>query len=217
MASPVSLNSLLEHYQLKEEDYNRPISDQHLDEIARSSCSQWRSLRPELGLKKIVEDDIERDLKNEEAKRRSFFYKWKHLQGSGTTYKRLVGALLKIGCQEDAESVCQLLQRSTDTPEQSWQAPSLKHRASARQSQPLDPFKDRSVQQSQQLASLDLKDEPARKPQVLVSYEHVMTWLVSFKHVLSKWRQALSTLQRWKKPIFIGMLIWGGSWSCNSS
>ena len=127
MASPVSLHSLLEHYQLKEEDYNRPISDQHLDEISHSFCRQWRSLRPQLGIESIVEHDIDHGSSDEKAKRRSFFYEWKHLQGSAATYKRLIRALLKIGCREDAESICQLVWQSLDTPEQSWQVPSFKH------------------------------------------------------------------------------------------
>ena len=110
MALP-SVSSLAEHFQLKEGDLAVQISDRQLDEISRSYCRQWKTLRSELGMERIVENDIDRNSTDEEKKRRDLLYKWKEVMGSAATPKALIGALLEIKCREDAEGVCKLLQQ----------------------------------------------------------------------------------------------------------
>ena len=102
--------SLLERYNLKIEDVSKKISDIHLDEISQSCCSKWRQLLSCLGMKKIVKNDINRLSLSEDEKRSSFFSMWVDEKGSGATYEKLIRALLKMRCMNDAEIVCELIQ-----------------------------------------------------------------------------------------------------------
>ena len=110
-----SISSLIGHFELEEESLNLQVSDRHLDEIARSSCRQWKSLLTRLGVPRIVVDDIDARQVGEDKKRRSCFFEWKAQQGSRATYRRLVEGLLEINCQEDAESVCKILEEESDS------------------------------------------------------------------------------------------------------
>lgn len=58
----------------------------------------------------IETDDIDKSSSDEKVKRRNFFNEWKNREGSGTTYGKLLSALLAIKCRDDAESVCEMLQ-----------------------------------------------------------------------------------------------------------
>lgn len=107
--------SLLQLYKLTEEESNKQVTDSHLDDISRSNCSRWRSLPPQLEIENIVVEDIDREHKGEEEKRKDFFYAWKQKKGSLATYKKLICALLKIECKDDAEGVFKLLQQSLST------------------------------------------------------------------------------------------------------
>lgn len=101
--------TLVERYQLQEEDLNSQITDKHLDKISHSHCSQWRRLPPYLGMESIVRDDVNRlSASEEEEKRCAFFLKWKDMKGSEATYQRLISALLEMECTNDAEKVCKL-------------------------------------------------------------------------------------------------------------
>ena len=120
----ISLKSLLASHHLSEEDINKQITDGHMEVISRSSCGKWRSLRPHLELDSIVVEDIDH-MQSDECERRSkFFAIWKGKQGSRVTYKRLIRALLKIKCTQDAESVCKLL-NDGDSVQQQCSGPSL--------------------------------------------------------------------------------------------
>ena len=112
-----SVSSLFSHHQVKEEDADKQVSDKHLDEISRTCCRKWKSLRPHLEMEEIVEHNIGRGPGDEEEKRRSFFFQWKDVMGSAATYKMLICALLKINCREDAECVCKLLAQSQGSQE----------------------------------------------------------------------------------------------------
>ena len=103
------MSSLLEQYQLKEEDVSKQVTDLHINEISRSHCKKWKSLPTYLEMEAIVASDIEKKPIEEEEKRNNFFSKWKEEKGSEATYKALIGALWKMRCREDAESICKLL------------------------------------------------------------------------------------------------------------
>ena len=107
-----SVAELIKHYRLAEGDCNRPVSDSHLECISDSHCEHWRKLPAHLDLEAIVVKDIDRSQGDEGTKRLDFFRKWKEIKGSGATYKRLITALLKIDCREDAERVCKMLKGS---------------------------------------------------------------------------------------------------------
>ena len=109
--SKVTFDDLVEQYKLAADDFKSQISDSHCDEI---SCSNWRSLPSHLGLEEILVNDLERDYNHESERRSSFFKKWKERQGSAATYKRLITALLDKDLRDNAESVCKLLQKSTN-------------------------------------------------------------------------------------------------------
>ena len=102
-------HSLIARYHLTEEDVNKQITDQHIEIISRTSCSQWKSLPAHLGLLPITARDIDRGPGDEREKRNTFLTTWKAMKGSEATYKKLINALLTIECREDAESVCELL------------------------------------------------------------------------------------------------------------
>ena len=114
-----TVSSLMEQYQIPEEDCNRQIRDIHLEEISQSHCEKWRSLPSHLKMKTIIKKDIDRESKSEDEKRLAFFERWQQERGSDATYKALINALLKISCRQDAEKVCELLQKFLSTPEQS--------------------------------------------------------------------------------------------------
>ena len=105
----VSLESIVDNHHLSEEDISKEITDGHIEVISRSLCEKWRSLPPHVDLDSIVVKDIDRMQLEEGEKRGKFFGIWKEKQGSRVTYKRLIHALLKIECTQDAESVCKLL------------------------------------------------------------------------------------------------------------
>lgn len=91
------------------------ISDDHLREIAKSSCKEWKQLPALLGLDSIVADDIGKLQLSEYEKRHAFLQEWKRCKGSKATYKQLVAALLGIENRDDAEKVCKLLKKSAPT------------------------------------------------------------------------------------------------------
>lgn len=109
-----ALDLLLKKYNLKIEDVCKKISGEHLDRISHSYCSKWRRLLPYFNMEKIVEDDIDQLSVNGEEKRSKFFKKWEEVKGSSATYEKLVSALLKMECRNDAEKVCELIQPASD-------------------------------------------------------------------------------------------------------
>ena len=117
------LDSLLKQYKLKKEDVGKKISDIHLDKISHSCCSQWKRLPPYLDMERIVKDDVNRLSVSEDEKRSSFFLKWVDEKGSDATYEEIISALLKMGCKNDAEKVCKLIQPVLRTPPKLSQSP----------------------------------------------------------------------------------------------
>ena len=62
-------------------------------------------------MKHIHVRDIDCQEMDEDQKRERFFLIWKENKGSEATYIKLIRALLTIESKEDAESVCELLQK----------------------------------------------------------------------------------------------------------
>ena len=104
-----SLESLVDSQHLTDEDIDKQITVKHMEDISLSWCGKWRSLPAHLELDSIVVGDIDRMQLKEDEKRREFFSTWRGKQGSKVTYKRLIHALLRIKCTQDAESICKLL------------------------------------------------------------------------------------------------------------
>ena len=114
------MDSLKEGFEISGKDFNKQVSDHHVEQISISFCEKWRSLPPYLEMEIIVAKDIDRDHSgcDECEKRCSFLKKWKKLKGREATYENLIRALLKLKCREEAEGVCRLLKK-VDIPAQS--------------------------------------------------------------------------------------------------
>ena len=111
MADSDSYTSLIEHYGLPKECLTKQVSPKHRAEIAQYGyCKEWRKLPAHLEMMSVVVDDIDRCSVEEDEKRRKFMSQWNSKKGSEATYKKLICALLKFGCKDNAESVCELLQ-----------------------------------------------------------------------------------------------------------
>ena len=108
-----SFTSLLKLFDLEESDFCAQVSDLHLDEFARSCCTEWKSLPIYLDVERIVASDVDHSPGGEREKRLSFFNQWKQRKGCDATYKTLVCALLKINLRQDAEHLCNLLLKKT--------------------------------------------------------------------------------------------------------
>lgn len=121
MATSPGLESLIARYNLTQEDVEKQISDIHIEVISRSWCKKWRHLCAHLELDFIVADDIESQKVDEDQNRLKFFTTWKAKQGSEATYKKLISALQTIGCNDDAEHVCELSQSVRVPPQQQQQ------------------------------------------------------------------------------------------------
>ena len=92
------------------------VSDEHLETISRSCCEKWKSLPAHLELETIVASDIDKKQKDEDEKRHDFFKKWKLTKGSAATYGKLISALEKINCMDDAEKVRQFMGTKAVSP-----------------------------------------------------------------------------------------------------
>lgn len=108
-AVPSVLNSLIRQYQLPDVEYDKAPTKTYLDKISNIPFSQWRLLPPPLEIDSSVVDTIDHDITDERVRRREFFNQWKQSKGSDATYRKLISALLDIGCREEAEKVCRLL------------------------------------------------------------------------------------------------------------
>ena len=107
--SVVTVSSLMERYKLTESACKKEISDEFFESISQSFCDNWRRLPGYLRVRNVV-DEIENRYRNDEWLRKiAFFRFWRQSRGPDATYEVLIGALLKIGCVDDAHSVCKLL------------------------------------------------------------------------------------------------------------
>ena len=103
---------LIKKFGLTERDCNDPVTDIHLDIIARSCSASWTSLVTQLEVKDIVVNNNGNTQDDPEEERKKFYRKWKISKGADATYSQLINAMLKIDCKLDAEEVCKLLQES---------------------------------------------------------------------------------------------------------
>ena len=112
---PVSVEHLLNDYNLTEEDCGQVISDICMHDICMSYCRKWNQMAHHLGMTPIMVNDINRNCITEEEKRIEFFSKWREMKGSDATYGSLIRALLAINFRADAEGVCKVLLRSSNS------------------------------------------------------------------------------------------------------
>ena len=93
---------------------NQPCSDDHLCEIALS-ISDWQSVAPFLGLTDVLEEQIERDYANTKLQRIAMLRTWRRKFGQTATYRALLRTVLRLGRADIAETVCDILVRSSSS------------------------------------------------------------------------------------------------------
>lgn len=83
-----TVSSLLDKYQLQEEDCTKKVTNLHLDEISRSHCHKWRYLPARLEMDAIMVDyidcgylqkEIKTSLQEAEEIKTVFLSKWRDL------------------------------------------------------------------------------------------------------------------------------------------
>ena len=92
------------------------VTDEHLATIAQEYLTDWKALRPHLGLNLAQEDDISKSSRDHGEQKRNFLYKWSETKGSEATYGALVDAANKIRNRKLADSVKALLEERSSTP-----------------------------------------------------------------------------------------------------
>ena len=112
-----AFHRLMNHYGLTEEHYDQQVRDIHLEELSRSGCKQWKSLPPHLEVETIVAEDIDNSREDPGTKRYMFLLTWKDRKGFDATYRQLINALLKVGCRQDAEKLCEMLKKYVTQPQ----------------------------------------------------------------------------------------------------
>ena len=81
------------------------ISDGDIEKIAREYLTDWKGLRPHLGLSRPQEVEINESSTDYGEQKRAFLYMWKEQEGSGATYRALITAAEKIKNKQLAENV----------------------------------------------------------------------------------------------------------------
>lgn len=108
--SEISVQELVERFQLSHELLGESLSDEHLREASRI-IDDHRILGPELGLKLAEMKAINQE-QSPELQRLATLEKWKQKSAWKATYRKLIEALLKCSRADVAEQVCELLNQS---------------------------------------------------------------------------------------------------------
>ena len=103
---PPTLDDVVKEAGIPRDALDQKCSDEHLTSI--SLFLDWRRVAPHLGLDRIDIDDIE-SKRTESEKRLETLSRWKMKYSFKATFINLVQILMKIGCSDDAQKVCQLL------------------------------------------------------------------------------------------------------------
>lgn len=105
--SEVTLEELVQNVGVTPATINEEFTNEHLMDISRSL--PWKSLAPHLALSDVDIEEVERDGRNEEERRRMVLQKWKSKLAFKATYKLLAEKLLLISRADIAQKVCELL------------------------------------------------------------------------------------------------------------
>ena len=107
----ISLQGLIDKYQLSPHQLNKEVSEKHLRDVSRI-IDDHETVGPELGLSPAEITAINSDARTQELRRMEMLKKWKQKFVWGATYMQLIEALLKCGRGGDARDVCDLLAQS---------------------------------------------------------------------------------------------------------
>ena len=90
-----------------------PISDNDIEVIAREHLTDWKSLRPTLGLTIAEEDDICHDYKESQKQKRAFLHKWREHEGKRATYRVFSDAATKVKNKKLSDAVIAMGRRAS--------------------------------------------------------------------------------------------------------
>ncbi|CAI8045413.1 hypothetical protein GBAR_LOCUS25117 [Geodia barretti] len=103
-----STSTIYKKYNLTKENLNTKCSDEHILDIGK--FISWRKVGRRL---KHIEErdiqDIDRDGKDEDDRRRLLLERWHEKNASDATYGEIINAMMKEQKRDEAEKVCELL------------------------------------------------------------------------------------------------------------
>ena len=112
MAGPIiSLEDLIDKFQLSQKLLGKEVSEEHLKEVSRI-IDDHEIVGPELGLTQQEMTAISRDGKTHDLQKVAVLRKWKQKFSWKATFRVLIEALLKCNRADHARQVCELLAQS---------------------------------------------------------------------------------------------------------
>ena len=114
MAGPgISLQDLIEKFQLPHDQLDKEISDEHLREVSRI-IDNHEIVCSKLGLTCTMLEMTEAsaDVNKQELQRMEMLRRWKEKCTQKATYRKLIEVLLECSRADQAQEVCKLLAQS---------------------------------------------------------------------------------------------------------
>ena len=106
--SGISVQELIDKFQLSTHQLEKELSEEHLREVSRI-IDDDEILGPELGLSTADMTAISSDAKKKEHQRMEMLRKWKQIFAFKATYWKLIEAFLNCKRADCAQNVCQFL------------------------------------------------------------------------------------------------------------
>lgn len=107
----ISLQDLIDKYNLSEHMLERELSEEHLTKVSRI-IDDHEMVGPELGLTPSEMTTIRSDVNRQELQRLEMLTKWKQKCSWKATYRKLIEGLLRCSRGDNARKVCELLTQS---------------------------------------------------------------------------------------------------------
>ena len=104
----ISLQDLIEKYQLSLHQLDEEVSEEHLRDVSRI-IDDHEIVGPELGLSDAEMTALNADGRTHQLKKMEMLRKWRQKSVWKATYRRLIEALLHCGRGNHAQKVCELL------------------------------------------------------------------------------------------------------------
>ena len=111
----VSVEDLAHHSGVSLDYLENQISDQHVLDFAKY-CSPFEEIGPHLGLSQKTLEDIQREKRTEELRRRETLKRWKDEFAIKATYRKLIQSLLACQKASSASEICSALKEEESPP-----------------------------------------------------------------------------------------------------
>ena len=113
MASPRPLPKTLQD--MRENELDKPCSDLDLACLA-CELTEWERVAPHLGISEAEADEVRHDSKSYWHQKRDVLRKWKHKQGSGATYRKIITVFCELDKQNLSEELVASSEGELDKP-----------------------------------------------------------------------------------------------------